>query len=91
MRLDHLEKESDPSKPVVIDGKVYARGASDMKSALVAMGYSLCQIKAVGKVPHCNIRFIATCDENEGTRASKIFEEGHLGLPSAMIITVFSC
>lgn len=79
--------ESDPSKPVVLEDKVYARGASDMKSGLAAMVYSLCQMKAAGKVPRCNIRFIATCDEESGgIGASKVLEENHLGLPSAMII-----
>lgn len=79
--------ESDPAKPVIIDNKVYARGASDMKSGLAAMVHSLCFMKESGIVPHCNIRFIATCDEESGgTGAMKIIEDELLGSPSVMII-----
>lgn len=79
--------KSDPSKPIILDDKVYARGASDMKSGLAAMVYLICYMKDAGKVPHCNIRFIGTCDEESGgTGAKKILEDDYIGLPSAMII-----
>jgi succinyl-diaminopimelate desuccinylase len=79
--------ETDPSKPTILDDKVYARGASDMKSGLAAMVYLICHMKTEDILPHCNIRFIATCDEESGgTGASKVLQEDYLGVPSVMII-----
>ena len=40
---------------VLIDGKVYARGTSDMKSGLAAMAYTLAAIVKSGKRPMCDI------------------------------------
>ena len=81
------EWNTDPSKPVIIDKKVYGRGTSDMKSGLAAMIYTLCRMKSSGKAPSINIRFIGTCDEEKGgLGALKILEEGHLGTPLSMLI-----
>lgn len=70
-----LEKwETNPSSAVEIDGKIYARGASDMKSGLAAMIYALCH---GDEKPACNIQFLGTCDEERsGLGAEKILEEG---------------
>jgi len=71
---EEKEWDTDPSKVYEQDGKIYARGASDMKSGLAAMVYVLCHTK---KRPPCNILFLGTCDEEKGgIGASKALEEG---------------
>lgn len=54
---------TEPGKVTETDGKLYARGASDMKSGLAAMAYALSHL---GKKPKTNIQFIGTCDEEKG-------------------------
>lgn len=81
------EWESDPQTPVLREGRMYARGASDMKSGLAAMVSALCQMKKAGKEPLYTLRFIGTCDEEKnGYGAGCIVEEGLLGTPRAILI-----
>ena len=70
-----LEKwETNPSSAVEMDGRIYARGASDMKSGLAAMIYALCH---ADEKPACNIQFLGTCDEERnGLGAEAILEAG---------------
>lgn len=62
---DRKEWNTDPSVPVEKDGKLYARGASDMKSGIAAMAYTLATIVKSGKRPAYDITFIGTCDEEK--------------------------
>jgi len=81
------EWNTDPYSPVVIEGRIHGRGASDMKSGLAAMVHSICQMKAAGKKPYNSIRFIGTCDEEQGgTGALRVIEEKQLGHPAMIII-----
>jgi len=81
------EWKTDPLSPVIAEGRIHARGASDMKSGLAAMVSSLCQMKAAGKKPYNSIRFIGTCDEEQGgTGALRVIEEKQSGYPAMMII-----
>ena len=57
------EWQTDPAKTKELDGKLYARGSSDMKSGLAAMAYALCHLDGE---PACNIQFLGTCDEEKG-------------------------
>ncbi len=78
---------SDPQTPVLRGGRMYARGASDMKSGLAAMVSVLCQMKKAGKEPLYTLRFIGTCDEEKnGDGARRIMEEGLLGTPQGILI-----
>ena len=67
------EWETDPSKAVEKDGRLYARGASDMKSGLAAMAYALCHLDGE---PACSIQFLGPCDvENGGLGAEMALKE----------------
>lgn len=57
------EWKTDPAKAVELDGKIYGRGSSDMKSGVAAMVYALCHLE---EPPSCNIRFVGSCDEEKG-------------------------
>ena len=74
---DLKEWKTDPSVPVEIDGKVYARGTSDMKSGIAAMAYTLANIVKSGKKPAFDITLIGTCDEEKGgLGASELLKAG---------------
>lgn len=60
------EWNTDPAVPVLKDGKLYGRGASDMKSGLCAMVYALCESRRKGIIPEHPIVFAGTCDEEKG-------------------------
>jgi len=78
---------TDPATPVISEGKVFGRGASDMKSGLAAMVYTLCSMKERGIVPSRTIQFIGTCDEESGgAGASKVLEDDLLGSPEYILI-----
>lgn len=81
------EWQTDPAEPVIKDGYLYARGASDMKSGLCAMVYALCQCKKSGKIPPHTIEFIGTCDEeNSGIGARYAVSSGKFGHYDEMLI-----
>lgn len=75
---------SEPLKAAERDGKIYARGASDMKSGLAAMVYALCH--APGK-PAYNIQFLGTCDEEkDGRGAEGILREKRMEEAECLLI-----
>ena len=68
------EWETDPAAAVLKDGRLFARGASDMKSGLAAMVYALCHTP---EPPAYDIQFIGTCDEEKnGLGASSVLKDG---------------
>lgn len=78
---------TDPSEPVKKNGCIYARGASDMKSGLAAMVYTLGNMKQKGHVPAKTIYFFGTCDEEKGgLGAARIVEEAWMEDASLLLI-----
>ncbi len=79
--------QSDPFEPVVRDGKLYARGATDDK------GQTFTQIKAVqsllasGTMP-VNIKFIVEGEEEAGSDSIYGFVEDHTDLLAADVTVV---
>ncbi len=65
------EWKTDPAVPVIVNGRIYARGASDMKSGLCAMVYALCDAVKKGKSFTRTIWFYGTCDEEKGGLGAK--------------------
>ncbi|MFC0234305.1 dipeptidase PepV [Vagococcus entomophilus] len=57
---------TDPFKPVIKDGKLFARGASDDKGPSVAAYYGLKIIKELGLPVTKRVRFIIGTDEESG-------------------------
>lgn len=68
-----------PGTPVVEGGRVYARGASDMKSGLCAALYAFRQYCESGAEPEHNVLFTGTADEETGgTGAQALLDAGWL-------------
>lgn len=81
------EWDTTPYVPVQVHNKLYARGASDMKSGLAAMLYALITMKKREIQPIANICFIGTCDEEKGgLGATAILERNIIKDAEALII-----
>lgn len=77
------EWNTNPAEAVLKDGKLFARGASDMKSGLAAMVYALCHAP---ERPAYGIQFIGTCDEEKnGLGALMVLEEGMEDVPYLLV------
>ena len=76
--------ETEPWKVEERNGKLFARGASDMKSGLAAMAFALAHLP--GKPKH-TIQFMGTCDEEKGgLGARRIVEESQMAASRFMLI-----
>lgn len=69
---NHNDWQSDPFIPTVRDGRLYGRGAADMKGSLAAMVTACKQFIAAHPDHHGSIAFLITSDEEsiaiDGTR-----------------------
>lgn len=69
--------DTNPRTPIEKEGKIFARGASDMKSGLAGMIWTLCKMKEENYVPEKTIVFYGTCDEEKnGVGARYLLENG---------------
>ena len=71
---------TDPYKPEIIDGKLYARGSSDDKGPTVACYYGLKIIKDLGLPVSKRVRFVVGTDEESGWGDMDYYFK-HVGLP----------
>ena len=71
---------TDPYKPEIIDGKLYARGSSDDKGPTVACYYGLKIIKDLGLPVSKRVRFVIGTDEESGWADMDYYFE-NVGLP----------
>ena len=72
--------KTDPYEPQIIDGKLYARGASDDKGPTMACYYGLKIIKDLGLPVSKRVRFVVGTDEESGW-ADMDYYFAHVGLP----------
>jgi acetylornithine deacetylase/succinyl-diaminopimelate desuccinylase-like protein len=71
--------ESDPFEPVVRDGQLYARGASDMKGQLMVTLSAIESIQAAGELP-VNFKFLVEGEEEIGSPSIQSFLTVHKDL-----------
>lgn len=68
---DINEWNTNPAVCAEQNGRLYARGASDMKSGLAVMAFVLGELAESGCVPQKTIVFAGTCDEERGGLGAK--------------------
>lgn len=60
-------QQPDPFIPVMRDGRIYARSASDDKSPIIMMLAAIDALKAAGETPSSNLRVILDGEEEAGS------------------------
>jgi succinyl-diaminopimelate desuccinylase len=85
-------KEEDWTKPafqgLIENGKMYGRGASDMKGGVAAILYAAVLLKRRGIVPKKTVQLALTADEEWGYRGAKnLVEGGYFDRTDFLIIT----
>ena len=59
--------EDDPYSGRIADGRLYGRGACDMKGGLVAMIFAVGLLRQLGRPPQGSVTVTAVCDEQIGS------------------------
>jgi len=67
--------DNPPFKPIIKDGRIYARGSIDDKGPLMAAYYAIKMLKDNGFNPNMRIRFFFGCDEESGSRGLERYIE----------------
>lgn len=85
-------KEEDWTKPpfqgIIEKGKMYGRGASDMKGGVAAIVYAVILLKRKGITPKKTVQLVLTADEEWGYRGAKtLVDKGYFEQTDFLIIT----
>ncbi len=78
---------SDPFEPVVRDGNLYARGATDDKGQTFTQIKAVQSLLATGNMP-VNVKFVIEGEEESGSTNMYPFVEEHAGLLAADVVVV---
>jgi acetylornithine deacetylase/succinyl-diaminopimelate desuccinylase-like protein len=77
----------DPFTPVVRDGKLFGRGACDVKGGMAAMLVAIDRLRAADSARHATVLFAATVNEEFGFSGAKalarLWEEPALDAPAS--------
>ena len=65
--LDPKEWATPPWQPVLREGRIYARSASDDKAPIIALATALDALRAAGIPLHANIKFVFEGEEEAGS------------------------
>lgn len=84
---DPLEKwESPPFEPVIRDGRIYARGAADMKANLLLSLFAVEELLQRPEGLPVNIKFLFEGQEEIGSKDLAAFIAGHRGMLSCDLV-----
>lgn len=85
--LDTIPAYNMPAafQPRVADGRLWGRGACDMKGALAAMAYALVCLKRTGAAPRRSLMFAGAMGEEEGNWGSHYLLLGGLEADAAIV------
>lgn len=83
---DMGEWRTNPAVCEECDGRIYGRGASDMKSGLAVMAFVLGEMAQSGTVPEKTIMLAGTCDEERGGLGAKSVVEEYPKLRPELIL-----
>lgn len=76
---DESKWATDPFVLTEKEGKLYGRGANDMRSGLAALAIAIIDIKENDSLQKGTVRFMATTGEEVGgAGAKKLYEEGYM-------------
>ncbi len=70
-----LRWKTDPYEPVILDGRMYGRGAADMKGGLACALFAMSEYARASIRPSRTVHLLVTCDEEYNMRGSRAFLE----------------
>ena len=80
--------DTPPFEPVIIDGKIFARGATDDKGQLYIHAKALESYLQTGDGPPVNVKFLLEGEEEVASPNLRPFIEAHLDLLQADVVVI---
>lgn len=77
---------TDPFRPALHEGRLYGRGACDMKSGLAAVALALAELGRQGWRPRRDLGLLVTVDEEDGMQGSRSLQDSPLLRPFRSLI-----
>lgn len=88
VRVKEEEWTKPPFQGLIENGRMYGRGAADMKGGVAAILYAAVLLKRRGIIPKKTIQLVLTADEEWGYRGAKtLVDQGYFKQTDFLIIT----